>query len=600
LPRGLALIVAAALLARMAYAWETREAPTVRHLIGDAAGYYEWAQRIAGGDWVGSEGFYQAPLYPYLLGILFAAFGADIWAVRVVQAVWGAAACGFLCLGTWSFFGRRAGLVAGWMLALYGPAIYFDGMVQKASLTGVLTCALIAAVAGAGRTVAWHSLPVVGILAGLLSITRENALVWIAVLLVWAARMTNGEWRIANDGWSAKRAASAVLGLLLGVGLALFPVAVRNRVVSGEWSVSTFQAGPNFYIGNHRGADGRYQPLVRGHETPVFERRDATDLAQHAMGRPLSQREVSRFWVRKTWSEIRSDWSAWLRLMGLKLLMVLNRYEVADVESLYVYRDSSVVLSVLSRVWHFGVLLPLAAFGMVRTWGERKHLWVLHLMIATMLGAVAAFYVLGRYRYPIAILLMPFAAAGLVRVWDAARETQKRRNAESQRDEAARQQGREARRDQYRDRQGAGKLALIVAAVVAVIANAPVQNERRLNAMAWMNAGVALAQAGDLPSAERYFGGAVAEHPASAEGHNNLAQALALRGAFTEAIEHYQAVLAIEPELVGVHYNLGVALESTGRKTEALRAYLRAIELDAKDAPAEAAAARLRAGLDAP
>ena len=50
--------------------------------------------------------------------------------------------------------------------------------------------------------------------------------------------------------------------------------------MQGEFSPTTFQAGPNFYIGNHRNADGRYQPLIRGHETPEFEQKDATQLAE--------------------------------------------------------------------------------------------------------------------------------------------------------------------------------------------------------------------------------------------------------------------------------------------------------------------------------
>jgi hypothetical protein len=37
---------------------------------------------------------------------------------------------------------------------------------------------------------------------------------------------------------------------------------------------------------------------------------------------------------------------------------------------------------------------------------------VLYWLIATMIAAVAAFFVLGRYRYPIALLLIPFAGAG--------------------------------------------------------------------------------------------------------------------------------------------------------------------------------------------
>ena len=86
--------------------------------------------------------------------------------------------------------------------------------------------------------------------------------------------------------------------------------------------MSTFQAGPNFYIGNHRGATGRYRPLVRGHETPTFERRDATMLAEREVGRTLSPREVSRHWLSRGMDDIRAAPGSWLLLMTKKSLMV--------------------------------------------------------------------------------------------------------------------------------------------------------------------------------------------------------------------------------------------------------------------------------------
>ena len=48
--------------------------------MGDSRGYDEWARRIAGGDWLGHEVFYQAPLYPYLLGVIYAIAGRHLLA----------------------------------------------------------------------------------------------------------------------------------------------------------------------------------------------------------------------------------------------------------------------------------------------------------------------------------------------------------------------------------------------------------------------------------------------------------------------------------------------------------------------------------------
>ena len=44
--------------------------------------------------------------------------------------------------------------------------------------------------------------------------------------------------------------------------MVLLPVGWRNYHVGRAFLVTTAQMGPNFYIGNHRGAGGGYEPMV--------------------------------------------------------------------------------------------------------------------------------------------------------------------------------------------------------------------------------------------------------------------------------------------------------------------------------------------------
>ena len=92
-------IFAAALLVRLLHIWQLRSSPFFDVLMGDARAYDEWAQRLAGGDWLGSEVFYQAPLYPYFLGAIYAVFGRDLAIVRLCQAIVGSGAAGGPCGG---------------------------------------------------------------------------------------------------------------------------------------------------------------------------------------------------------------------------------------------------------------------------------------------------------------------------------------------------------------------------------------------------------------------------------------------------------------------------------------------------------------------
>ena len=99
--------VLVALVVRLIHVADTSAFPSVKHLVGDAAGYTQWAEKIVGGDWIGTDPFYQAPLYPYFLAVCFQLLGSATWVIRVVQCVLGAGGVWFLYRGTRDLFGER-------------------------------------------------------------------------------------------------------------------------------------------------------------------------------------------------------------------------------------------------------------------------------------------------------------------------------------------------------------------------------------------------------------------------------------------------------------------------------------------------------------
>jgi len=139
LSRYLAIFVAA-LAVRLAHLWQMRGSPFFTLLMGDSRSYDEWARRIAGGEWIGHDVFYQAPLYPYVLGGVYAIGGHHLLLVRILQAILGSLACVVLTLAGERFFSPRVGLAAGLILALYAPAIFFDGLIQKSTLDIFFVC----------------------------------------------------------------------------------------------------------------------------------------------------------------------------------------------------------------------------------------------------------------------------------------------------------------------------------------------------------------------------------------------------------------------------------------------------------------------------
>ncbi|MGV3483374.1 MAG: tetratricopeptide repeat protein [Planctomycetaceae bacterium] len=541
---------------RCLHVLQTFEVPTLVRLLGDAQGYFAWAVRISEGDWYGTETFYQAPLYPYFLAVLITAFGPSVTMIRMVQVLLGVGGVVLIGVAGRKLFSERVGLVSALMLAAYPPAIYYDGIIQKAALTTFLVCAVITVCAFLQSEQRWWHAALAGASLGLLTLTRENALLWTPLIPLWIVLGMQGtNWQ----RWTL------VGCYTCGLVLILLPVAARNASLGGEWSPTTFQAGPNFYIGNSLQANGIYVPLVPGHETPMYERADAQRLAEQATGHELSAREVSKFWMSRAWEEIRQAPVRWFQLMLAKTFMAFNRYEVPDVESMYIFREYSAPLQ-LSRVWHFGVLCPLGIWGLIATWKNWRTLWLYHLLLLTMIAAIVLFFVLGRYRNPIAILLIPFAAAGLVDLSVRMRERRWRPI-------------------------GAAAAVLLLS---AVICNIPVHEERSLEASCYMNMGISASQAGDLPSGIQLLQRAILEFPEMAEGYVNLGRAYMLNRQPDQAVQCFQTALSLDPRLVGVHFQLGEAFEYSGERQLAIDQYQRALSIYPSDARAADALRRLR------
>ena len=401
-------IVLVAFAVRLAYLYQIESIPFFYGLISDAERYDAWARSIASGDWWGQTTFYQAPLYPYFLAVVKAGLADSPFVTRLAQIVLGSLSCGLLALAGWAFLSRRAGLWAGVILALYPPAIFFDGLIQKTSLAQFLFCLLLTLLGWQQlRARGWRSLAI-GAVLGLFCLTRENGLALVPVVLVWAWL-----YRPADSGPDARLRFQRTALVLGGLILVLLPVGLRNRYVGGEFVLTTAQMGPNFYIGNNPDATGRYRPLVKGHETPEFEQDDARRLAEQDLGRPLTPRQVSHYWSGRAWAYIRSQPLDWFKLLGNKWLLVWNAYEIPDAESYYVYRDWSWLLAALGSLLHYGVLVPLAAAGVVLLWGQRRRLGVLYALVLVTAAAVTLFYVFARYRYPIVPVAVLFAGAAL-------------------------------------------------------------------------------------------------------------------------------------------------------------------------------------------
>lgn len=521
--------------------------PLARLLLGDAIDLDLWAKKIVAGDFLSScQGpFALPPGYPYFLALCDAALGPSPLSALAMQTLLGALACVLLALAGQAFFSARVGLLAALGLACYPPAIYFDGSIGSASLTGFLLTALLATLGRAwrvGRSGTWLA---AGLLLGLLALAQDTLLLLVPAVLV-------GLWLGLAELPRARRLLGAAV-LLTGVALVLAPVLFRPPFAAKRCFI-TYQLGQQLWRGNHPGADGFYPPLAASQKNWHFDSYDAAEQAARASadGRPLNLPAVSAYWAGRAARYALCQPGSVARLTLRKLWLFWNTREVGPMSSQYLAAEASPVLAWLDWVWHFGLLVPLAAAALALTWPRRRALSVWLLLILAVVASALPFCLSDAARLPVVPLLLPFAAAALLAAWDARRQPT------------------------WVALRGPLILALLALAFTAW----PAVATTTVRANASFHVAIALQGAGDVASARQYYQHAIALNPQHDGAHVNLGQLEERDGHFQAALDHYQAAVDSNPDDAAARTNLCGMLVRAGRLAEAVKHGREAVRLD--------------------
>jgi hypothetical protein len=411
-PRDLGWFLAIGLTAasiRLAFAWQYAHQPLGLYPWVDESSYWTWAQAIVNGGWWPIRPFYQDPLYPYWLACLMAFVGTGVADLRIVSAGLGALTPLVVAWAGRIGLGRAEGLVAGWATALYAPLIFSDGSLEKEGFAALWTALAFAATAYLARSGRVLQAFIVGGSWGVVALLRSNALIIAPLGAFW---IMFGCCERPRPG--RMRNLSLALAFLAGFAVVLVPVAAINTAVSSprELLGTTWQLGPNFFIGNGPGATGTYvaPSFVRGH--PAYEAADYAMEASRRSGHPLTVGQVSRFWL----DEGLKQWAVAplvsIRLLFWKLALLSHRFEIPDNQDIEFVR----IVAAPALAWgliDFGIVFPLAVVGVARV-PRTRFWWFLNLATWSGLAATALFFVVGRYRVPWVPGLVLLASAGVV------------------------------------------------------------------------------------------------------------------------------------------------------------------------------------------
>ncbi len=423
---GTIAVLLLALVVRLVVAADVRAAPDTFAPIIDGEAYLLQALRVPAGEDIADDVYFQAPLYPWLLGLVLRAGGVegvldaervgDVAPALVEQALAAGRALN-LALGliaVWlvmrlggALFSWRAALGAGVLAALYGPFVFYEGHLLKAVLSLVfLPWAVLAAARalrrGTPRDFAWC-----GFALGAGSLVQGHVMPLVpagVLVLGWRALRGAGPTRRFN-------ARSAAM-LVIGAALALSPVALRNSLVAGRPVLSTAQGGAALWLCNNPDNPlGIAEHNAGIRQVPRHERDDFHAETERLTGRSMTSGEISRYWAARSLAWIAEQPTAWLAVEARKLAALCSRYESPDNTGYFLGQEVSAFLRYTPA--RFGVVFPLACGGALLAWRRRRSGpgGVGALAWATLLygGVVILFCVTSRYRLPWVPLLLTFA-----------------------------------------------------------------------------------------------------------------------------------------------------------------------------------------------
>ena len=534
---------------------QARALPFLSHPILDAALYHEWARAMASGAVTAAGPFYHAPGYALVLASVYGVFGSSLMAAVLFQALLGVVTTVLTMLLARRLFGTHEAVVAGLVMLFMGPLYFFEAKLLATSLAvflSVLTVyltVLAKAHEGQRRRMAWAVLALAGMSAGMLAVVRANLLLLpVFVLAAFTFRAVRG-----RAAWGS------VVLYGASVLIALLPTLAHNLSHDTLAPVAT-NGGFNFYAGNVRGATGVYTDVPGVSGVIRNQEAEADSLVFADAGRALSPAEESRYWFRRGLDEIAADPAGWLKLLGRKTLLLVNRQNetvngsyAVESDRIAVLRMAVVPFNVLAALALVGLALALGWFG-TRP-GSRGPLTSAGALLLAVAVSGIVFFAMTRLRLPAAPVLAVLAGHALVRGWGDWRH-------------------------------GSRLAVLSVAGGVILFSaltwNSPLGAARNpgWEAKLFVEAAKALDQSGDEAKAADAYRMARELNPTSLDALRGEAELAMKARDFPRAIEAMEQAATVVPDDFSVHNNLGILYMAAGRLDDCLRTMATATELD--------------------
>jgi tetratricopeptide (TPR) repeat protein len=516
--------------------------------------YPYFAERISQGFDIGERILDLSPLYLYVNVLIYKIYGENWEVLAVLQILMGSLNCLFIYFIGEKIFGRAVGFVAALILLLYGNLTLIELTLEPEAFVLFFNSLLILilmqnqaeADPGKGR---WF---LAGLVIGLSTITKPNALLLLPLSLLW----------IWQTNRSPGRKIQSMLPVLLGAALIIFPITLRNYVKFHDFILVTADGGKVFFHGNGPGSTGMERADLpdqgfaeESQSEPdsahAFFRRTARALA----GRPLKPSECSHFWFTRTLDHIRAHpFSAFL-LDLKKFFYFWGNYEVHDIDSTYKNYRTIQNWPLLP----FGIISALSIVGMGLALKKFRQAFLLYAMILVYLISNLIFFVTSRYRLPAAPFLCIFAAYTLTSLSVEWREKRLKKFLFF-----------------------SGLVACLFAGTLFLFRNEIQTLDRwqRATRIHYSMEGNQLFKKGHCREAIQEFQKAIQLEPDFAPALNRLGMCYAILNDYDQAEKYFRRVIELSPGIDQGYLNLGLLYELKGEPSRALPLLQKAFSLN--------------------
>lgn len=535
--------------------------PAVLNPSGDALEYWEWAGRIAEGEFVGETPFLSAPLYPYFVGLV-RALGGGMVTVYVLQLLMRTLTAWILARCATRLFGHLGyGLAtAAVFLWLQEPAYYAVRLLNSSLQLLVLSGLLHACIAWRDALSLKRQIGL-GALLGLSLLSNPSLLIGLPFFAWWLGVRP-----------PALRTTATVMAVTL---LTLAPATLHNLAATSgsaggtEFILLSAQSGVTYSHGNAEGALGTYKPLEGVSLDRKDQNSDAYRLATEATGKE-GWGNTSDYFLKKGLDWQTSNPGDAIALAFTKLRWFFCGRNYGDLFNINLENrdpDWARQVPLPGGLLELGWIMPAAFYGLfllIRR--DRRHAIPIATLLLAVLFVVVVFWYSPRYRLPaapIAALLAPWAIFLLAKRIKALPQV----------------------------------AAVAVCAIVPIAALEgwtlstgfdPLENVR---GQYEAHIGLQFIALEEFAKAEPRLVRALAAGHENAEIHHGIAECQVKSGAaadqrgdragadalYLKAIGHYERAVELNPSRVDTRFSLGSVLDYIGKKQEARQAWSAAL-----------------------